>query len=204
MPDRTLTICNECAAPLDVDADAVAWLGATARDLGLRYLLAHADDGVIWGLRDSDAFATPYPAVGAQLRTVTLQEARLFDERGEVLLWRDGVDRFRARVIRPVQESEVPTWSQAFEELHLLWGDQPDPNVDNPAEVFTPLREGAQGLRHAPPMPGLTVEALPLALRVRHYVTFAPALDEKATGAGTSPGLARIAASRLLGFAPTS
>ena len=200
MPDRTLSPCLERAEPLTTSSDAAAWIAHTAQTLGLRYLLAHADDGVVWGRLGGSQLVTPFAhGVGAALRTTTLQEARLFDESGEVLLWRDG-SGFRARLIRGCQEGESPSWAGTFEEPHLLWGDHAEPLAGG----FTLLREGAEGLLHAPPVSNLTGNNVSLALLVRHYVSHAPRRDAPPGERRAQPaaGLARVATSRLVGFAP--
>ncbi len=151
-----------------------------ARRHGLRWLLAHADDGVIWGEilesglhLSSDAF----PEVSPPLRTVTLQQARLFGSQAELLIWRDGA-AWRARLIRDIsaeQEGE-----KFCEETYLLWGT----HVEERRNGFALLREGRQGLRHAPPLPENAKP--PARLRVRHYLAY----DED--------GQAYIACSRLV------
>jgi CRISPR-associated protein (TIGR03984 family) len=156
------------------------WLQQQAAQRQFQWLLAHADDGVIWGRLDDghlvtshdvaqgDAAASPYCA---ELRTVTLQQARLFGERAELLLWRDGDNVWHARVIREPEEGagDKADWLDALEEWQMLWGTQGNPL----ASTFTLLWDGAQGLRHAVPM------SLPLAndgkttpprLHVRHYL----------------------------------
>lgn len=189
MPDRELVPCSERVESLAVDGDPVTWLAHTARDRSLRYLLAFADDGVVWGRLDDDRLVTPYDhGVGAPLRAVTLQEARLFDEAGEVLLWRD-TSGLSARAIGPAPDGEGPSWESAFDEPHLLWGTRFNPLPNG----FTRLREGGQGLLHAPPLG--TPVTFPAALRVRHYVSYAPSKTPAA-------GLARVAASRLIGLTP--
>src|SRR5262249_16673186 len=76
--------------------DLRAWLVEQARGdtgkLGLRWLLAHSDDGVIWGkLRDDGQLylsSDVFPVRGLSLHSATLQQARLFGEHAELLIWR--------------------------------------------------------------------------------------------------------------------
>jgi len=47
---KTLDICEHIKDPsLKTDDDLIAWIEAQAKEHKLKYLLAHADDGVIWG-----------------------------------------------------------------------------------------------------------------------------------------------------------
>lgn len=81
--------------PIDVDENfrraPDAWLTEQAQHHGLHFLLAHADDGVIWGRVDNDGLHTSHriAAQSPQLRAVTLQQCRLFGPAGELLVWRD-------------------------------------------------------------------------------------------------------------------
>jgi len=146
----------------------------------LRWLLAHADDGVIWGeVRENGLHLScdTFPEVSPPLRAVTLQLVRLFGSQGELLIWRDGA-AWRARLIR---DSSVEQGGKEFyDETFLLWGT----HVEERRNGFALLREGRQGLRHAPPLPENA--ELPARLRVRHYL----ACDED--------GQAYIACSRLV------
>ena len=168
-------------------SDMKDWLQARAIQYNLRWLLAHADDGVIWGeLRDrqlvtSDSVA---PEVSPPLRIETLQQARLFAEHAELLLWRDGDNQWHARLIRDAVEGETPVFTHAIDEPQLLWGTHGEHRSG-----FTLLHDGAQGLRHAVPMRlplGKNKETDPPRLWVRHYL----AEDQN--------GFTRIVASRLL------
>lgn len=177
--------------PVAVDSlgDVKSWVEEQAAKHGLKWLLAHADDGVIWGRIDangqlitSDSVA---PHISPPLRTETLQQARLFAEHAELLLWRDGDNRWHARLIRDAGDGETPTFTDAIDEPQILWGTDPQPLP----EGFTLMSDGAQGLRHAVPLKvaGKFDEASrPLRLWVRHYLQD----DEH--------GFTRIVASRLL------
>jgi hypothetical protein len=141
------------------------WIVAQARKFGLRYLLAHADDGVIWGRIDNDGLHISHgiAPTSPPLRASTLQQARIFGLPGEVLLWRDD-DGWRARLV-----IDIPGDDDIIDEDQILWGD----TVETVKDGFTLLREGAQGMRHAVPIV-ITAEQLKhhqLRLRVRHYIT---------------------------------
>src|SRR5262245_54314992 len=100
------------------------WLESQGTILKLRWLLAHADDGVIWGEQRNgrlvicDSLAA---SVAPELRRQTLQQARLFSPETELLLWRDG-DQFRARLMRPPVGGETSTFTEAIDEPQILWG----------------------------------------------------------------------------------
>lgn len=169
MQARSLTV------PEDFAADPGAWFAAQAKQYRLRWLLAHADDGVIWGEWRADGWrlsSTAFPEASPPLRAVTLQTARLFSETSEVLVWRtDG--GWGARLIADGEATEC------HDEIFLLWGD----TVRQEKDGFVLAEQGAEGLRHAPPLAG---RKPPYCLTVRHYLN----ADED--------GQARVTMSRLV------
>ncbi len=171
----------------DVDknfkADPIAWLVKQAKS-DMDILLAHADDGVIWGKVKGNTLllaGSEFPEIDVKLREQTLQQARLFGPGGELLIWRVD-DNFEARLIA---DGDNPPGS-IEEECQWLWGAK---DTRKEGEIFTLLREGKQGLLHAPPLAGLKNNQ-GIALKVRHYIEN----DDK--------GQAYIALSRLTGLKP--
>ncbi len=168
--------------------DVKKWLQKQAGIYGLKWLLALADDGVIWGRMDNGELITSdtvAPEVSPPLRIETLQHARLFNTHGELLLWRDGDNRWHARVIRDAKEEEAPAWLEAIDESQILWGT----DTRSLSNDFTLMSDGVQRLRHAVPLEvkgRFKEHNRPLRLGIRHYI----AEDED--------GFARIVASRLL------
>ncbi len=174
---------------------AADWLRQQAVAHQLVWLLAHADDGVIWGRLDGGRLLTSHEAAQGDeralaccppLREETLQQARLFAQHAELLLWRDGDNAWHARLIRDAREGEPTTWDDALDERQMLWGTRGTPRPHG----FTLLEDGAQGLRHAVPMQLPLAEGgktRPPRLVVRHY------LDK-------NDPFARIVASRLVGL----
>lgn len=192
--------------PIDILTDDLkdvqGWLQKQAIDHKLVYLLAHSDDGVNWGRVQAGKLITSHEALQAcdvinrddraraeieaahaacpPLRAVTLQQARLFAEAAELLLWRDGDNEFHARLIRDEADADKAAWIESFDEPQLLWGTH---SIQLDGD-FTLLSDGVQGLRHAVP------ESLKLAgerltrLIVRHYLA--------------REDFARIAVSRLV------
>lgn len=177
------------AAPINTTglAEVGEWLFVQAQRYGLRWLLAHADDGVIWGRVEGDGLLTSGSVaqeISPPLCLQTLQQARLFAPHAELFLWRDGNNLWFARLIRDAQQGEAPTWEEAIDEPYILWGTAAKPL----GRGFTLMIEGGQGFRHAVPVEvrrGNLKEKL-LCLWVRHYL-----------GEDTD-GFARIATSRLV------
>ena len=160
------------------------------------WLLAFADDGVIWGRWENGTLQTAHDAsvgtdsaaISPQLRGVTLQQAYLFGLSSELRLWRGELGQWQAREIGDAADADY------FDEIHLLHGDRVAAAI---AGGFTHLFDAAQqGLDHIPPLRMTTdglENGLRCRLRVRHYVAY----DEPS-------GEARIALSRLvqLGVGP--
>lgn len=135
----------------EFEADPKTWLTQRAVTHDLQWLLVHADDGVIWGIVDNGTLQLShdhFPAVSPPLRSETIQQVRLFDSNGELFVWRSE-DQFQARLVIE-EESGEPV--EIFDERQFLWGT----HADQYSGRFTLLRQGAEGVRHAPP---LTVDA---------------------------------------------
>lgn len=159
--------------PVDANfaGNEVAWLVGQTQKYNLRWLLAHADDGVIWGEARNGGLALSVDAfrekISPLLRAQTLQQARLFSEQGELLLWRT-TEGFAARLLTD-KDSDAP---QCLEERYLLWGNR----LEDEKDGFFLLTEGKQGLRHAPPLKpklkGEKQEAERMSLTIRHYLAY--------------------------------
>ena len=77
-------------------------LAEQARAYNLHWLLAHADDGVIWGEVRANGLhlsSDVFPQVSPPLRAITLQQARLFGPDAELFFWKDNA-AWRARLIQ--------------------------------------------------------------------------------------------------------
>jgi len=156
-----------------------------AQQHGLQTLLAHADDGVIWGTVDGAKLLTSHDVFGDSLspplRTVTLQQARLFGECVELLLWR-AESEWRARLVE-----DTPDGGKHYDEFQTLWGNR----CVQARDGFALVCEGRQGLRHAPPVnipaAEFSEDHRPLRLQVRHYLKVEP-----------ETGLLRVTLSRLV------
>lgn len=192
--------------------DIKTWLVAQAKAYQMTtpcYLLAHANDGVIWGRLDAnDRLLTSYDVLHSTkvsdkwdvsrvqtaerrlppLRTETLQQVRLFNAEAELYVWRDGEGAWNGRYITDTQTEETAVWSESFDEPQLLWGT----HGTHLANDFTLLEDGAQGLYHAVPVK-LTLDSSKNGelkqlhqLLVRHYLT--------------REGVAQVAVSRLVAW----
>lgn len=163
--------------------DPAAWFASQAQP-NVTFFLAHADDGVIWGeVRDGELVLAAeafheIKHIQVLLRAATLQQARLFGPAGELRVWRTS-NGFTACLI---QDGDTPL-EQIIPECQWLWGDK----SEGEANGFTLLREGQQGMLHAPPITGLGANQR-VALQVKHFIEF------------DDDGQARIRLSRLAGL----
>ncbi|MCB0196280.1 MAG: TIGR03984 family CRISPR-associated protein [Anaerolineae bacterium] len=170
-------------------AEPEPWLAQQATQYELKYLLAHADDGVIWGVFDGNSFAFSSGVApnSPDFRTETLRSCRLFGEQAELLLWRDE-SVWHSRLVVDGAGPARPS----FTENQLLWGTE----KKGSSARFTWVVDGSQGQSHAVPLP-LTDEHFkrpgldlfrPVRLQVRHYL---------GSDAGAA-GMQRIILSRLV------
>lgn len=167
-----------------------AWLQDKAQKEHLTYLLAHAEDGVIWGRFEPDGILITqtdpddlFPQYKfAKLRWSTLQQCRIFGEKAEVMLWKNN-ENAKARLVRDDNNPDL------IPENQILWGTHGEKRED---KGFTLLWDGKQGLRHAVPFTDIELDddrklKYPVRLLVHHYI------DD-----GNDDGLARIYLSRLV------
>lgn len=164
----------------DFEKDPRHWFAGQGKERELRFFLAHDDDGVMWGHIQGDELklsGEAFREVAVPLRTLTLQQARLFGEAGELLVWR-GDSQWHGRYLTDNGFAQ----EDILNETHRLWGEASEP--PGPIDGFSLMRDGVQGLLHAPPLPLTRGERA--ALQVRHYLEY----DEQ--------GQAYIALSRLV------
>jgi CRISPR-associated protein (TIGR03984 family) len=187
MKNRTIEDCKEALTFVDVPAnlDLYAWLVEQAGGATF-WLLAHADDGVIWGKVENGTLTTAWdvtqgtnwPSVSPQLNLITLQTARLFNEKAELLLWRDDGYNWKARLIQSVEADQGASFCECLDEYHFLWGNRADAVTD----TFTLLSDSGQGFHHI--VPHATAKGS--KLKVRYLIA-----EDKS-------GYKRIAANRLV------
>jgi CRISPR-associated protein (TIGR03984 family) len=172
---------NKIDFRLDVDLstqnfekDPCAWFAEQSSVGSPAWLLAFADDGVIWGFLDNGEFhlsGNTYPQVSPQLDTNTLQQAFLFGEKAEVRVWRVENAFSASRM-----EDQPGEAQEAFDEDQVLWGTQIAPDTKK-SDYFTLVTDGRQGLMHAIPLKLDTSsfkergrQNRPLRLKLRHYL----------------------------------
>lgn len=158
---------QEVSIHTDFNGDIKSWLEEKAKVNSLRWLLAHADDGVVWGVVRDDGLHLSNGLFSPDLRSETLQMARLFGETCELYLWRaDG--GWRSRLLKEGEGKE----NEYYDESQLLWGTE----IEGEEDGFVLLRQGAEGLRHAPPIYRADLKSPlkdnPLQLNIRHFVNY--------------------------------
>ncbi|MBI5650392.1 MAG: TIGR03984 family CRISPR-associated protein [Chloroflexi bacterium] len=147
------------------DDDLEKWMGARAQEFGLTYLLAYAEDGVIWGKFAGNRFTLAgqvFSEVAVALNKQTLDQARLFGEHAEIFLWRDDAGWHARAIVDGAGES-----CDYFDEANLLWGTRG--NLGREQGGFTLVFEGRQDMRHAPPIVNVPYQER-IKLIVRNYL----------------------------------
>lgn len=187
MSSRTFDAPLTKLPEIDFGGDLRSWIIAKATQYNLQYLLAHADDGINWGIVDNGQITVShdcYPDHAPQLRPATLQQVRLFGDGGELYLWRVD-DQWCGRFLDGKRDHEADTYSTTY----LLWGTSEDTRQKPDDERFILLADGEEGLRHAPPrLKDFDANSHYLALKVLHYIAY------------DGDGQAHVAASRLGGL----
>ncbi len=182
---------DKCVA--DFAVNMKSWLEAKAAELKGEdknkdqvYLLSFHDDGVVWGkikddgnLETSNFTDSPSP----EFRSETLQELRLFGEKGQLHVWRKSETEYQASL---ALDGETGEYEFLQDEEQVLHGTKTENDSDVNRE-FTIVADGSEGLRHAFPQ-NVTFKGdkRPLRLHVKHYIEY------------DIDGCARIAFSRLV------
>lgn len=164
--------------PVDASSNDVLikWLADQAQKSRLEWLLAHSDEGVIWGRMvngDLRLSSKPFPRISPELDIKTLQQVRLFGSKAELLAWRSS-GGWQARLL--AEDGDRAGWY--YDESQWLWGD----HVEAADGDFTVVADGEQGLRHAVPLIGIPFDPPnvrrerwhPLRLDVRQYLERQP------------------------------
>jgi CRISPR-associated protein (TIGR03984 family) len=145
------------------------WIEVQQKVYQLKYLLAHAEDGVIWGKFKEGQLVTAEQLWdrSPRLQPDTLQQCRIFGEQAEVMLWRKEKG-WQARVIQEKQQDI----DCLIIEKQMLWGNK----IEKKDDEFTLLTDGQQGLRHAVPITEIPIsqeKPIPkrlVYLHVKHYI----------------------------------
>lgn len=202
MSDLIDLVKKDIPAP-ESDAEVEKWLTAQM-DEERQFLLAHADDGVIWGKWVNGALRTSHeiaPDISPQLRGKTLQQAFVFGPKSEIRLFRDELGEWTVREI-----TDPASTNDYIIEWQILWGDtvvkgeapEKDKKVDPVLQKeFTHVRyKKQQGLDQILPLEISPDQLNNLAeqpsgtrprLRVHHFIEY-----DDCTGEG------RIGLSRLV------
>ncbi len=167
--------------PFSKGTELLTWVRgkgcAVAEAADTRWLLAHCDDGVVWGRYDTTQgnwmlSSGPFPNISPELREDNLQQLRLFGEDREVLIWRAEND-FQGRIL---QDEEDPDEEELHPQIEarILVGDR---RLVDPKDNFTLVGDAA-GSRHAVPICCKAEDFekqgrpyWPLRLEVKHYLT---------------------------------
>lgn len=176
---------EQLAAP---SGGIATWLEDVALRYGLRWLLLHADDGVLWGVVSDGRLHLAHevaPDLAPPLRDATVWMARVFAPQAEVFLWRSDGD-WRARLIHDTEPGEEARFQESIDERQILWGTSAIPLEGSP---FMRVRHGAQGMEYVVPRSNGSTEvsrSIQLTLAIRQYIEE----DEM--------GFARVSLSRLV------
>lgn len=199
MSELDKLVNDKITAPKN-DAEVEKWLAAQMRD-DRKFLLAHADDGVIWGKWINGAMHTSHelaPHISPKLRGQTLQQAFVFGKKSELRLFRDELGVWTAREISDPAPTDESVHCNI--EWQVLWGNEVvpmKPTVDAALQNhFTHVRDKKQqGLDQVLPIPmsqaDLDIEPTDKAKRPRLLVHHFIEYDD-------CTGEARIGLSRLV------
>lgn len=120
------------------------------------FMLVHADDGVIWGRIEHGQLLKPDASAWTPpLRSLTVQQCRLFGDLGELFLWREAERVWRGRRLMDVSGVD----HKPIEERPFLVGDRvynperdfSDSRLTGWPQGFTPIIEIATGMRQIVP-----------------------------------------------------
>ncbi len=182
MINRTIqTATSEVQMLGSPEGDIAIWLSQQMRHHRLRWLLAHCDDGVVWGEMRGDELVTSGTVFSRMplLRAITLQRCRAFGVAGELLLRRSD-DGFVASLRCDGGAGDAIRY---LNETQLLWGD----DAAEHSSGFTLVREGSRGIMQALPLDFTPTTRRRAMLQVRRYL-----MTDGASG------LVRVCASRLV------
>jgi len=118
--------------PAPTDDNVREWLTKQMKENNITFLLAFADDGVIWGRMDNGSLVIAHETTQkeerknyTELRGKTLQQAYAFSDKMEVRLFRDELNAWKAWKIE--DEGEI-----IIKESQVLWGDKLDEDKNQP------------------------------------------------------------------------
>jgi CRISPR-associated protein (TIGR03984 family) len=161
--DIPADFAREGVAKLIEEAAGLAEPGETI------YALIHLDDGVLWGYVENGNLIVPSPDQCdwvPKLRTLTIQQCRLFGGNGELFIWRIAEGKWRGRKLLEDPNVDYPK----IEESQLLIGNREKAGFKLPPD-FMAIYEASTGLRQVVPHTAPIDDDHRLALVVRHYLS---------------------------------
>lgn len=174
MKEALVRLKEETEIGLKEDCALADWLSQQSIQAGTcAWLLAFADDVVIWGKAESGKLLE----TSAPLTPATLQTLHLFGEKGELRLWKQA-GRLTGCWLKD------QTGVESYDLAYMLWGTQvekPDktqaeesnkPQVEKLSATFSRVADGRQGLSHSVPLPlaNVNLSKRPLRLMIRNYL----------------------------------
>jgi CRISPR-associated protein (TIGR03984 family) len=150
---------------------ATAFLGTN----GISNALIHMDDGVLWGIVDGDHLTVspqskpPHDDWTPQLRSKTIQQCRLFGNKGELFVWREDEGKWCGRVVIDEEDTKY----EQIQEAQILYGSRVHSSQEDPAR-FTRVFEPTSGIRQIVPEQATNSDfgnGRRLTLTVLHYLT---------------------------------
>jgi CRISPR-associated protein (TIGR03984 family) len=172
-PLPVMTPLESAEIPADFADDGGVWLVKQAADLMMAeqplYALIHLDDGVLWGRADNGKLTIPDAQQCdwvPQLRSLTIQQCRLFSHKGELFIWRIAEGKWRGRKV--LDDAQQPY--RKIEEPQLLLGNRIDQRQQVPSG-FMAIYEASTGLRQVVPRTAKIDGDNRLALVVYHYLS---------------------------------
>jgi len=158
------------------------------------WLLAHCDDGVAWGRKDNDGWRFAphsFRRYSPEITPVNLQQLRIFNEREEILIWRQEAGFLGRRLSDSASPSKI---LEPFSENWIVLGDR---ILEGPDAGFTLIADKT-GSRQAVPLEctdrDFDGKRPPLTLAVKHYFS----IDSSDNGKSDATGVVWISATRLV------
>jgi CRISPR-associated protein (TIGR03984 family) len=153
----------------DLTAGLGNWVTRQLEETG--FVLAHFDDGVVWGKLIDSALVTSNefaPEISPPFRLDTLQQAFIFGKRSEIRLWKDELDNWKARRVSDVEDNTGDNYR--FDEYQILWGTKLKQECPNDFSWISEARQ--QGMEHVVPVKvdDAQLKARQLRLHVRHFI----------------------------------
>lgn len=136
--------------PPDFAEDNGQWLIENAAELlelnEVGYALIHADDGVLWGRIEGKRLITPPSGESTPpLRSLTVQQCRVFNSKGELFVWRESEGAWKGRLL-----IDAIGDYRSKEKRAILYGSRVD--SDQAPRGFTSIFEPGVGMRQIVPV----------------------------------------------------